>query len=120
MSLPHKRIPKGSLHLVPASSREVARLLWKGGVDFVLEQQVVPDRRFRHDFYLPGYNIAIEVEGGIFAKSRHTSFTGFSKDCIKYGLSQARNGTYVYRTTTDHATIRKVVALVLDHCANLC
>ena len=48
-----------------------------------------PKRQFRFDFAWPDLKIAVEVEGGTFAKgkSRHTTGIGFHKDCIKYNYA---------------------------------
>ena len=44
-------------------------------------------RRWRFDFAWPAIMFAIEVEGGTYSKrrkSRHTTPTGFRRDCEKY------------------------------------
>lgn len=58
-------------------------------------------RRFRFDFAYPEKKIAIEVEGGTWGKSRHTSGIGYKNDCEKYNLA-AIDGWYVLRVTGDH------------------
>lgn len=67
----------------------------------VREFVFLPGRRFRFDFAWPDRLVALEVEGGVGGKkkSRHTTFTGFEKDCIKYALA-AQNGWRVYRFST--------------------
>ena len=54
-------------------------------VDIPFEREVKfhPDRQWRFDFTVAG-KIAIEVEGGTFGKSRHTTGIGFEKDASKY------------------------------------
>lgn len=45
-------------------------------------------RKWRFDFSYPVQKIAIEIEGGTFAgKGRHTSGTGYAKDCEKYNTA---------------------------------
>lgn|GEM_PF-1410349 len=59
-----------------------------------------PTRRWRFDFAWPDYNVAVELEGGVFThgrtrtnesgekvqqKSRHLTPSGFGEDCKKYG-----------------------------------
>lgn len=44
-------------------------------------------RKFRADYAIPEKMILIEFEGIISKKSRHTTITGYSKDCIKYNLA---------------------------------
>jgi very-short-patch-repair endonuclease len=47
-------------------------------------------RKWRIDFYLPEYCLAIEIEGGTLSRSRHTSKTGFLKDIEKYNELTAK------------------------------
>ena len=56
------------------------------------------ERRFRFDFCWPSpsLKLAVEIEGGTFKKSRHTSGTGFHNDCEKYNLA-ALDGWTVLR-----------------------
>lgn len=58
----------------------------------------IPGRKFRFDWAIPEYKLAIEYEGIISAKSRHTSITGFTADTTKYNLAQL-NGWIVLRFT---------------------
>lgn len=48
-----------------------------------------PDRKWRFDFAWPELKVAVEVEGGTFArgKTRHTTGQGFHDDCIKYNAA---------------------------------
>ncbi len=55
--------------------------------DYESEYKFVPNRKFRADFYIPSLNVLIEYEGIISAKARHTSITGYSKDCTKYNFA---------------------------------
>ena len=48
------------------------------------EYKFHPKRRWRIDFYLPEYGLAIELEGGIFTQGRHTRGSGFIGDIEKY------------------------------------
>jgi hypothetical protein len=62
-------------------------------------------RRWAFDLAYPPRRLAIEVEGGTFARkpgaaSRHTSMAGFREDCLKYGVA-ALLGWTVLRFTTD-------------------
>lgn len=55
----------------------------------VREYRFWPKRRYRFDFAWPGYRIddrpvAVEVEGGIYVKGRHTRPSGYENDCRKY------------------------------------
>lgn len=63
------------------------------------EEYKFSDRKFKFDFCITDHMIAIEYEGIQSAKSRHTSITGYSKDCEKYNLAQIL-GWRVLRYTT--------------------
>lgn len=58
-----------------------------------------PSRRWRFDRAIPEKKIAVEVEGGIFSKGRHTRGSGYAKDCDKYNNAVAL-GWRVFRATT--------------------
>ena len=57
-----------------------------------------PFRLWRFDFAWPDVKVAIEYEGLMSAKSRHTTVSGFSDDCEKYNAA-AQLGWAVYRFT---------------------
>ena len=56
------------------------------------------ERRWRFDFAWPEHKLAVEVEGGIWARGRHTRGLGFEKDCEKYNEA-ALAGWLVLRVT---------------------
>lgn len=83
------------------------------GIEFKREYAFCPGRRWRFDFVILKpfqffLGLAIEVEGGVGGKSRHTSFTGMSNDNIKYSEA-ALLGWGVMRFTTDQ--VRRGVAI---------
>lgn len=53
-------------------------------------------RDWRADFYVDSARLLIEVEGGAWGKSRHTTGTGFSADLRKYDAAM-KLGYTVYR-----------------------
>lgn len=65
------------------------------------EHSFHPSRRWRFDVAWPTLKIAVELEGGIFGRGRHTRGSGYSADCDKYNAAQ-RLGWDVYRYTTLH------------------
>ncbi|HWB62142.1 MAG TPA: hypothetical protein VG603_01435 [Chitinophagales bacterium] len=57
-----------------------------------------PSRKWRFDFAIPEKKIAIEYEGVMGGKSRHTTITGYSGDTEKYNEA-AKLGWKVLRYT---------------------
>lgn len=52
-----------------------------------LEHRFHPVRRWRLDFSWIDLKLAVEVEGGTWARGRHTRGGGFEKDCMKYNAA---------------------------------
>lgn len=67
---------------------------------FEREHRFAPPRRWKFDFANPALMVALEVEGGTWARSRHTSGKGYAGDCEKYSTA-AVMGWRVLRFTTD-------------------
>ena len=57
-----------------------------------------PTRRWRFDYLIQSH-IAIEIEGGIYARGRHTRGAGYEKDLEKYREATIL-GFNVYRFST--------------------
>lgn len=82
------------MKLTPSAKFE---LLWRsfGGGELKKEYKFADGRRFRFDYYhIEG--VAIELEGGVWSKGRHTRPTGFLNDMEKYNLA-ASMGILVFR-----------------------
>ena len=77
------------------------QLLTEADVPFTREYKFHPERRWRFDFVLLPLTrkIAIEIEGGIFNKGRHTRGKGFENDLIKYNQA-VMDGWRVLRYST--------------------
>ncbi len=62
------------------------------------EYRFHPVRRWRFDFAFigPYRKLAVEIEGGTWGTSRHTTATGFHNDCEKYNTA-ALMGWTVFR-----------------------
>jgi len=58
-----------------------------------------PGRKWRADYAYPQQHILIEVEGGMWTKSRHRTGTGYTKDCEKYNKA-VLDGWRVLRFTS--------------------
>lgn len=70
-------------------------------IPFETETKFHTTRKFRFDisFKIKSLNIAVEYEGIMSKKARHTSVTGYTNDCTKYNLAQL-SGWIVLRYTT--------------------
>lgn len=77
---------------------EIELMLKLFGKPFEKEVIFHPERKWRFDFAIPSMMIAIEFEGIMSEKSRHTTVTGFSGDCTKYNEA-AKLGWTVLRYT---------------------
>lgn len=55
-------------------------------------------RRFRFDAAWPAHRVALEVNGGVWVRGRHTRGGGYSRDMTKLNLAQAQ-GWQVYQVT---------------------
>jgi hypothetical protein len=86
------------------------------GFEFQKEYRFHPERRWRHDYYLPQLRIGIEIEGGVFSGGRHIRGTGFSKDCFKYNTATMM-GIRVLRFTTQQVNKGEAKAF-LEHWLN--
>lgn len=64
-----------------------------------------PDRKWRFDIAWPEYNVAIEVEGGVWSGGRHTRASGFVKDMEKYNEAAARGWKVLRCQPNDLCTV---------------
>ena len=76
----------------------IEQVLKNMNLEYVKELKFSSKRRFRFDYAIKFYKIAIEIEGVVSKKSRHTTITGYSRDCEKYNLA-AIEGWRVLRYT---------------------
>jgi very-short-patch-repair endonuclease len=65
------------------------------------EHRFHPSRRWRFDLAWPDRRLAVEVEGGVHTRGRHTRGAGFEKDCEKYAEALVL-GWRVLRVTPAH------------------
>lgn len=77
------------------------------------EHVFAPPRRFRFDFCWIDRLIAVEIDGGTWTKSRHTTGTGFEKDCEKTNLA-ALAGWKVFRFTGGMVRSGAAIATVIE------
>lgn len=85
--------------------------LWKilGGQELKKEYRFEPSRRWRVDYFANG--IAIEIEGAIWTRGRHTRPSGFLKDIEKYN-SLAEKGILLFRIPAHQITAKWVEPII--------
>ena len=67
------------------ASKETIPLILKSlKIPYEAEYKFHPTRRWRFDYAIPEMKVAVEYEGILSSKARHTSVTGFTNDCEKY------------------------------------
>jgi hypothetical protein len=88
----------------------IGQALQLHGLPYETEYKFHPDRKFRFDYALPELGVALEYEGVVSAKSRHTTLGGYAKDCEKYNEA-ALLGWLVFRfTVMNEESLIKVLA----------
>lgn len=70
------------------------------GLTVVKELRFSPRRKWRFDYAIPQYRVALEVEGGVWTGGRHTRPQGFLGDIEKYNTATLM-GWKVLRTTPE-------------------
>jgi|TARA_R110000751_G_C13511822_1_gene451657 very-short-patch-repair endonuclease len=66
----------------------------------VAELRFAAPRRWRFDWAWPDEGLALEIDGGVWTRGRHTRGAGFLRDIEKLNTA-AINGWSVLRTTPD-------------------
>lgn len=77
----------------------------------VKEHRFYKPRKWRFDYALPLYKIAVEVEGGVWTGGRHVRPQGFLGDIEKYNTA-ALLGWRVFRTTPDKLISNSMILLL--------
>lgn len=80
-------------------------------VECVKELRFHPTRRWRFDYAIPDYKIAVEVEGGVWTGGRHTSPKGFLSDIEKYNTATVM-GWRILRTVPDELVSAKLLMML--------
>lgn len=82
------------------------------------EYQFADGRRYRFDFANIERKVAVEVNGGQWAKSGHTSGKGVQRDAEKLNLAQSLDWTvFVLTTSMLHKRhYREHIERILKHC----
>lgn len=63
----------------------------KSDLKILVEKEYIfhPTRKWRFDYSLPQYKIAIEVDGGVWINGRHNRPSGYLKDMEKFNAAAA-------------------------------
>ena len=65
------------------------------------EYRFHPTRRWRFDFFWPEFQLALEVDGGVYNRGRHTTGKGYTGDCEKMNEATCM-GIAILRITSKH------------------
>lgn len=77
----------------------------------VKEHRFHPTRMWRFDYAIPACKIALEVEGGVWTRGRHTRPRGFLGDIEKYNAATLM-GWRVFRTTPDDLYTQRTLLML--------
>lgn len=77
----------------------------------VREYRFHQKRKWRFDYAMPAYRIALEVEGGVWTGGRHIRPKGFLGDIEKYNTATLL-GWRVFRTTPDKLLTDETIQLL--------
>ena len=81
------------------------------GVDIVKEHRFHEKRKWRFDYAIVAYKIAIEVDGAVWVGGRHNRPQGYIADMDKLNTA-ASMGWLVLRITTDDRVCSKTLNLI--------
>lgn len=81
------------------------------GAECVKEYQFHKNRKWRFDYALPAYKIALEVEGGVWTQGRHVRPQGFLGDIEKYNTATLM-GWRVFRCTPSNLVSDRTLLLI--------
>jgi len=91
----------------------LAQQLKAYGVEFNRQYVFHPGRKWRFDFQLPLRYIAIEVEGGLFVKGRHSRGKSYEADLRKYNQATI-NGYRLLRYSTDMVKSGEAIKQIME------
>lgn len=77
----------------------------------VQEHKFHPKRKWKIDFSYPDKKLAIEIEGGVWSRGRHTRGSGFIKDMEKYN-ALTEYGWRLLRFTPDDLKKQSTLDLI--------
>lgn len=77
------------------------------------EFRFAPPRRWRFDYAFHAHKVALEVEGGVWTRGRHTRGAGFLADAEKYNVATL-NGWRVLRVTPDTLCSPETISMLRE------
>lgn len=83
------------------------------GIEVVKEYVFHPTRKWRFDYAIPAWKIALEVEGGVHTGGRHIRPKGFLNDMEKYNAA-AVFGWRVLRCVPDQLLSKKITDMIAE------
>jgi very-short-patch-repair endonuclease len=86
-------------------------------IEVVREYKFHPTRKWRADFAIPEKMILIEIEGGVWIKSRHTTGAGYTADCEKYNEATLC-GWHIFRFTPDIVKSGAAIGMIEKYLQN--
>lgn len=79
------------------------------GYTLETEKQFIPPRLFRIDYFIPEISLGVEYEGIVAGKSRHTTITGYTRDCDKYNIATMMGITMLRLTVLNHKSLSSML-----------
>lgn len=79
-----KRLRKNGYNEKGRREREISDALTKAGISHQRNFMFHQTRMWRFDFFITGYPIALEYEGGTYINGAHTRGEHYTSDCVKY------------------------------------
>jgi hypothetical protein len=104
---------KRTMNTEPDTKKKLRAWLENWGGEVIPEYQFHRVRRWRFDFFLPHYSIAIEYEGfmQMGSNAAHSAVTGIMRDVEKYNEAQAM-GIRVFRCHAENIRTGKFFELM--------
>ena len=98
---------------VPVGLVNILNILNDMDIEYTKEHRFHKVRRWRFDVAILSMNVAIEYEGIVGHKSRHTSITGYSKDCEKYNSAAILGWKVLRYTALNYEDLQKDLNSIL-------
>lgn len=84
------------------------------GYELRTELRFHPARKFKFDYAIEEIKTAVEYEGLISKKSRHTTISGYSKDTDKYNLALGLGWKVIRVTALNYQTVIETLNAILE------